>query len=97
LAEGIVLMIGGITSLIYGCLDMFAPSLTIRWQIKSTAKHDDFRKVVGTSFQRWFDVDPAGEPWKNPSTRRKVRLVGGFLVIFGIPFLVLGASLIRKS
>jgi hypothetical protein len=95
--QGIYWVIGGIACLIFGGLDIFAPSLMIRWQIKSTAKHHDFRKTVGTSVQQWMNIDPSGEPWKDPTSRQRVRLIGGFLVLFGLAFVLLGAVLIQRG
>jgi hypothetical protein len=95
--QGVYWLIGGIACLIFAGLDIFAPSLMIRWQMKSTAKHDDFRRTVGTTFQQWMNVHPSGEPWKDPSVRLRARLIGGFLALFGLAFVLVGVVLIQRA
>ena len=73
--------VGGVT---YGFLNVVRPSLTIRWQVRSTAKHDDFRRTVGTWFQQRLAIDPAADPWNDARAKRRARWLGAFeIVLFG--------------
>jgi hypothetical protein len=90
-------IMGGVLSLVFGCLDIFAPSLMIRWQISSTAKHEDYRRAVGTGVQQWLNIDTAGEPWNDPSVRLKVRLLGGLLACVGLAVIGFGVYLLGRG
>jgi hypothetical protein len=55
---GGVFLASGCAALVGGLLDMFAPSLTIRWQVRSTATHGGTRRAVGLGFQGALGIDP---------------------------------------
>jgi hypothetical protein len=94
---GIILLAGGAACLAYGLIEVFAPALPIRWQVNVTAKHRrDFRAVIGLAFQRWLSVDRTREPWDDPVLRRKIRLIGGTLVIGGAICIAAGVWILTR-
>lgn len=88
-----VLIVGGFVTLAYGSLDLFTPTTTTRWQVRSTAKAGGSRKAVGERFQRWIKMDPQDEPWKDSRVLRRVRLIGAVLALTGAVLIGLGAAL----
>jgi hypothetical protein len=77
-------------------LDIFAPSLTIRWHVRSTAKAGRSGHAVGMAFQRALGIDPDGEAWADTGVQRKVRWIGlGMLV--GLAVLLLGAAMAAST
>ena len=79
---GISFVVTGSVGLVYGLLDLLAPGLTIRWQVRSTSRGRGLKRSVGEAFQGLFGVDPTADPWDNPRVRRSVRSIGVALVIF---------------
>jgi hypothetical protein len=61
---------------LYPLLDVFVPSVTIRWQVRSTVRHDDARRQVGEWFQRMLGIYALNNPWNDVGARRRVRLFG---------------------
>jgi hypothetical protein len=95
---GLIWLLGGLFGMGYGLVDVLAPRVAIRWQVRSTAKHrSDFRGVVGTTFQRWTGTDPDGDPWNEPRVRRNVRLIGLALILCSAGFSYVGLTIIRAS
>jgi hypothetical protein len=96
-AIGVVFILGGCAMVGYGLLDIFAPSLTIRWQVRSTAKAGRSGQAVGMAFQRALGVDPDGEPWADTGVQRKVRWIGLGLILVGLAELLLGATMAAST
>jgi hypothetical protein len=94
---GLVFVAGALPGLVYGFLDLLAPQITIRWQVKSTARHPGIRQDVGNAFQKWFRIDPTGEPWDDERVRRKVRLLGGGLLLINGGVIAAGVVLAWAS
>jgi hypothetical protein len=94
-AIGISLLVTGSLIVAYGLLDLFAPGLTTRWQVRSTAKTKGARGTVGEALQQLFGVDPSGEPWYDPVVRRRVRLAGIVLILLGGLVIACGLLLLR--
>ena len=92
-----VCLLGGCAAFVYGLLDIFAPSLTIRWQVRSTATNGGPRQLVGVGFQRALGIDPDSDPWDDPGVRRKVRWIGLALSLFGLAVVALGAWMLTSS
>jgi hypothetical protein len=84
-------LLGGCAALVYGLLDVISPSLTIRWQVRATAKHGGSGQTVGTGFQRVLGIDPDAEPWDDPVVKRKVRWIGFVLSLFGLAVAATGS------
>jgi hypothetical protein len=89
-AVGAVFLACGCAALVYGLLDMFAPSLTIRWQVRSTATHGETRRAVGLGLQGALRIDPDADPWNDADVKRKVRWIGFGLSLFGLAVVILG-------
>ena len=96
-AVGAVFLVCGCAALVGGLLDMFAPSLTIRWQLRSTASHGGTRRAVGTGFQVALRIDPDADPWNDTGVKRKVRWIGAGLSLFGIAVVILGIWLLASA
>ena len=96
-AIGGVILVGGCASLVYGLLDIFAPSLTARWQIRSTARHGGPRQAVGTAFQRALGIDPDADPWNDAAVKRRVRWIGLGLSLFGLAAVGLGMWMVASG
>jgi hypothetical protein len=78
-----------VVGVVYGLLNMLRPTWTIRWQVRSTAKHGGVRRAAGNGFQRMLGIDPSAAPWNDPKVKRRVRWIGAFeIVVFG-PMVVL--------
>lgn len=90
-ALGVVFLLSGSAALVYGLLDIVAPSLSIRWQVRSTATNGGTRQAVGTGFQRVLGIDPESDPWDDPDLMRKVRWIGLALALFALAVVGLGA------
>ena len=90
-ALGVVFLLSGSAALVGGLLDIVAPSLTIRWQVRSTATNGGTRQAVGMGFQRVLGIDPESDPWDDPGVRRKVRWIGLALALFALAVVGLGA------
>lgn len=78
----------GATSLgLYGLLNIIAPSLTIRWQRRSTkpshGKGSELRSAVGGAFASMVGAE-GPEPWDDPDVRRRVRYVGAVEVLIAL-------------
>jgi hypothetical protein len=96
-AIGGVFILGGCAMLGYGLLDIFAPSLTIRWQVRSTARPGRSGHAVGAGFQRALGIDPDGDPWADPGLQRKVRWIGFGLMLVGLAVLLLGVAMVASG
>jgi hypothetical protein len=96
-ALGVVFLLSGCAALVYGLLDVFAPSLTIRYQVRSTATNGGARQAVGVGFQRALGIDPDSDPWDDPGVRRKVRWIGLALSLFGLAVVALGAWMLTPG
>jgi hypothetical protein len=83
--------------LAYGLLDIFAPSLTIRWQVRSTARQGRSGHAVGAGFQRVLGIDPDSDPWVDPGVQRRVRWIGFGLMLVGLAVLLLGVAMVASS
>jgi hypothetical protein len=57
-ALSVVFLLSGSAALVYGLLDIVAPSFTIRWQVRSTATNGGTRQAVGMGIQRVLGIDP---------------------------------------
>ena len=68
-----------LAGVVYGILDIIAPTLTIKWQIASTARSNGLRHEIGAAFGRWINAD-GSEPWNEPAARRRVRVIGIVLI-----------------
>jgi hypothetical protein len=90
-ALGVVFLLSGSAALVYGLLDIVAPSLAIRWQVRSTATYGGTRQAVGMGFQRVLGIDPESDPWDDPGVRRKVRWIGLALALVALAVVGLGA------
>lgn len=66
--------------IVYGLLDLFAPQVTIRWQVHSTERANGLRRNVGEAFGSVIHRG-ATEPWNDPVARRRVRMIGVFLIL----------------
>jgi hypothetical protein len=95
-AIGAVFVVTGGVGVVYGLFDIFVPSLTTRWQVRSTAKHGGSRRAVGTGFQRALGIDPEGDPWNDAGVKRKVRWIGLGLSLFSLVVVILGAWLLAS-
>jgi hypothetical protein len=85
------LQCAGVVGVSYGFLNVVHPSLTIRWQVRSTAKHDDYRRTVGTLFQQVLAIDPTADPRNDARAKRRVRWFGAFeIVLFGSIVMLVG-------
>jgi hypothetical protein len=89
----LALIAGSLCSLLFGFLDLFLPSITIRWQVRSTANARGLRRSVGLGFQSMFEVDPSAEPWDDRRVKRSVRLVGVVLIACSCALLAAGLVL----
>ena len=96
-AIGWAILVGGCASLVGGLLDIFATSLTIRWQVQSTARHGGSRRAVGTGFQRALAIDPDAEPWNDAAVKRKVRWIGLGLSLFSLVAVALGIWIVASA
>ena len=96
-AVGAVFLACGCAALVYGLLDMFAPSLTIRWQVRSTATHGGTRRAVGLGFQGTLRIDPDADPWNDADVKRKVRWIGFGLSLFGLAVVILGIWMLAAT
>ena len=96
-AIGVVFILVGCASLGYGLLDIFAPSLTIRWQVRSTARQGRFGHAVAAGFQRALGIDPDSDPWADPGVQRKVRWIGFGLMFLGLAELLLGVAMVASG
>jgi hypothetical protein len=67
-----VFILGGAMFLTYGLLDILSPSTTIRWQVRSTAKHGGVRRATGEAVQRAMGFDSATDPGGDPAIRRNI-------------------------
>jgi hypothetical protein len=94
LAVGIGLLVLATIPLVYGTLNLLAPAVTIRWQVRATERSKGARREIGQVFQRAFEADPDKTPWDDPTVRRRVRLVGMFLLALGAATLSGGIFLI---
>ena len=92
-----VFILGGAVSLTYGLLDILSPSTTIRWQVRSTAKHGGVRRATGDAVQRAMGFDSAIDPGSDPAIRRNVRWIGLALVTIGVGALIVGISIWGRS
>ena len=72
-----ILAVAGIAG---GSIDLFAPQVAIRWQVRSTERADGIRRSVGQAVGAAIHRG-ATEPWNDRSARRRVRLIGAFLVL----------------
>jgi hypothetical protein len=98
MALGISCLLGAALTIGYGLLDLFTPGLTIRWQVRSTTKHQGtLRGEVGGAFQQWTGTDPDAEPWDDLAVRRKVRFIGTALFVIGAIMGTAGIVLITKA
>lgn len=73
---------------------MVAPDLTIRWQVRSTARSRGTRKAIGAEFQRWLSIDPAGEPWNDEWVKAKFRKLGLGLVLVSTVIGLVGVQIV---
>jgi hypothetical protein len=96
-AIGGVILVSGCVSLAYGLLDIFAPSLTTRWQVRSTAKHGGSRQAVGMGFQRALGIDPDADPWNDGAVKRRVRWIGLGVSVFGLAAVALGMWMVASD
>lgn len=96
-AIGWAILVGGCASLVFGLLDIFAPSLTIRWQVRSTARHGGSRRAVGTGFQRALGIDPDVDSWNDAAVKRKVRWIGLGLSLFSLAAVALGTWMVASA
>jgi hypothetical protein len=96
-AIGGVILVSGCVSLAYGLLDIFAPSLTTRWQVRSTAKHGGSRQSVGMGFQRALGIDPDADPWNDGAVKRRVRWIGLGVSVFGLAAVALGMWMVASD
>lgn len=63
-----------------GSIDLFAPEVAIRWQVRSSERADGIRRNVGQAVGAAI-YRGATEPWNDPDARRRVRLIGALLVL----------------
>jgi hypothetical protein len=92
--DAVILVVCGVGSLCYGVLEVFKPSLPIRWQVRSTKKAHGVSRAVGTWFQqKLLRVDPDDEPWNDPRAQRSIRWVGVVLIIWSVALLA-GAAVL---
>jgi hypothetical protein len=96
-ALGVVFLLSGSAALVYGLLDIVAPSFTIRWQVRSTATNGGTRQAVGMGFQRVLGIDPESDPWDDPGVRRKLRWIGLALSLLGLAVVALGAWILTSG
>ena len=96
-ALGVVFLLSGCAALVYGLLDVVAPSLTIRWQVQSTATSGRSRRGMGVSVQRALGIDPASDHWDDPEARRKVRWIGLALSMFGLAVVAIGVWMLASG
>jgi hypothetical protein len=96
-AIAVVIVLVGCAMVGYGLLDIFAPSLTIRWQVRSTAKAGRSGHAVGMGFQRALGIDPDSDPWADPGVQRKVRWIGFGLMLVGLAEVLLGVSMVASN
>jgi uncharacterized membrane protein len=99
IAVGAIFLACGCAALVYGLLDMFAPSLTIRWQVRSTATatHGGTRRAVRLGFQGALRIDPDADPWNDADVKRKVRWIGFSLSLFGLAVVILGIWMLAAT
>ena len=97
IAIGGVMLVGGGAALAYGLLDIFAPRLTTRWQVRSTARHGGSRQAIGIGVQRALGIDPDAEPWNDAAVRRRVRWIGLGLSLFGLAMVAFGTWVVASG
>jgi hypothetical protein len=62
-------------------LDILQPDTAIRLQVRSTERHDDWRRRIGRWFQRILQNDPRSDAPRDPNARRRVQLLGVILLV----------------
>ena len=78
--EKIVLTIVAVVGVAYGLLDLLAPQVAIRWQVRSTQRASGVRRSVGEDFGG-FIYRGSADPSNDSAVRRRVRLTGTVLVL----------------
>lgn len=92
----ILIVTGGGALIMFGLLDLFMPSVAIRWQARSTEKARGARRAVGLYFQGRLGGDSTVAPSGNARLRRSVRLIGVVLIVYSTVVLAWGLVLLTR-
>lgn len=85
-----IFALGALALGLYRLLNVFAPSLTIRWQRASTERSQRrSSEGLGTSVGHGFASVVAAEgpePWRDPTVQRRVRWIGVAELVVALAF-----------
>ena|ERR1043166_684514 len=71
--------------IVYGTLELLAPSIPIRWQRRATLRAQGIKRVAGEAVATMVSgPNQPEEPWNDASTRKRVRYIGAFLLVLGL-------------
>jgi hypothetical protein len=94
----VIFMTCGVVGVAYGLLDVFVPSVTIRWQVRSIAKGGTGGNgsTVGAFFQKQLAIDPRIDAGNDPVAKKKVRRLRVALIAISVLMVVAGVWLWRS-
>jgi len=69
--------------LAWGLAEIFAPGWVIQWRQRLISRDRGLHETVGQYFSEKLNAT-SDEPWKQPSARRRLRLLGTFLAGFSL-------------